>query len=418
MRGTSTAVALRLKSPTGRIFVARVIGLGAALVTLLITARLLGPDGRGHLTTFVVLTMIAATILGLGTGIGAYSLAASGEASADELASWVGIWFLAVILGSAIAGLALGVVGLLDDLLGPTWGILVPLLAIGAGLQYLAMALTQLATGLGRSGAAALGFGLPALCVMVASVGVAMVRPDAFSFMVAHVAGWLAAAVALVLVLSLSLRPSRRGLAVLLGRARPAAAGDIFNALSYRLDVLLLGLISGPASVGVYGLATQALEPIWIIATSVSNGLLIRLREAQREVWARITARTLPSVVLLSAAGGLVVVVLMPLFIGLVGRAFGPSQVVAVALVPGITFLAVSKVLAAYNIASGHLGLSSVVGTASLAVTTALDLLLMPTLGATGAALASTVGYGASMLLWIGVSRRWSTHRVPRHVEP
>ena len=416
MRDTSTALARRLAGPSGRIFAARVIGLGAALVTLLITARLLGPDGRGHLTTFAVLTMFAATILGLGSGIGAYSLAASGEASADELASWVAAWFLVVIVAAAIGVVALGTVSPLDSLLGASWATLVPLLAIGAGLQYLATALTQLATGLGRSGSAALGFGLPAVCVMIASVAVSIVRPDALSFMMAHVAGWLAAAVALAISLSISLRPSWRGLAILLGRARPAAAGDISNALSYRLDVLLLGLISGPASVGVYGLATQALEPIWILAASVSNGLLIRLRGAPQEAWARITAQRLPAVVLFSAAGGVVVVGVMPVFIGMVGRAFGPSQVVAAALVPGIVFLAVSKVLAAYNIASGRLALSSVAGAATLAITTTLDLLLMPTLGATGAALASTVGYCASMLLWVGASRRSARRHVPSHV--
>lgn len=418
MSRTSTGIAQRWANPSGRIFIARLIGLVAALVTVLITARVLGPEGRGHLATFAVLMMFAATILGLGTGVAGYSMAASSEAEAPELGGWIGAWCVAVIAFVAIVALALQHLGVLEHLLGSTSGMVVPLLAIGAGLQYLATALAQLATGLGRSGAAALGFGLPSLGAMVATVAVAIVGPDATWFMGAQVAGLLAAVVALAVVLRVSLRPSRRGLGALLRRGRPAAIGDISNALSYRLDVLLLGLISGSAGVGVYSLATQMLEPIWIFATSISNGLLIRLRDAPRKTWSRATARTLPAVILLSAAGGIAVVALMPIVINVTGRAFGASQIVGIALLPGVVCLAVSKVLAAYNIASGRLGLSSVVGVGSLSVTTALDLVLMPSLGATGAALASTIGYGASMSLWIMASHRWAARLEPPPVLP
>ena len=392
--------------PSSRLFVARAIGLTASIVTVLITARVLGPEGRGHVASFAVLTMTASTILGFGMGIGAYSLTASDGVDATALAPPFVLWACLVVGATTVIALATGAVGLLEAWVGPGGVILAPMAGLAAGTQFLSLGFTQFATGLGRSGVTALGYGLPSICIMIATLVAAVVMPSEPGFIGAQVAGWIVAATAMVVVLGLPIRPSSRGLRRLVARARTAGVGEVANALSYRLDVLILGPISGAGSVGIYSLAVQVLEPIWIVSSAASTGLLIRLRNIPRSEWWKTTSATLPLVIGLTALGAAGAIVLLPIMIAFVGRGFDQSQQVALVLAPGIVMLAVSKVLAAYNIASGRLGMSSFVGVATVVVTTALDLALMPRFGAIGAGIASSVGYGLSMVIWIVASRR------------
>ena len=404
--GRRAGVSLARLGPSSRLFLARSIGLTASVVTVLITARVLGPEGRGHVASFAVLTITASTILGFGMGIGAYSLTASDGVDAAALAPPFVLWACFVAAATTVIALAAAAIGLLEAWVGPGGAILGVMAGLAAGAQFLALGFTQFATGLGRSGITALGYGLPSICIMTATLVAAVVLPSGPGFIGAQVGGWFVAATVMIVALGLPIRPSTRGLRQLVRRARTAGVGEVANALSYRLDVLLLGPISGAASVGIYSLAVQVLEPIWIVSAAASTGLLIRLRAIPRPEWWKTTTATLPVVVGLTALGAIAAIVLLPIMIAFVGRGFDQSQQVAIVLAPGIVMLAVSKVLAAYNIASGRLGMSSFVGIATVLMTTVLDLALMPQLGAIGAGIASSVGYGLSMVMWIAASRR------------
>lgn len=394
--------------PSTLVFLARVISLGAAIVTVLITARTLGPEGRGHVAVFAVLVLTSSTVLGFGTGVAAYSLAALDGTSPAVIARALVSWSLGLTVVAGAIALGISWSGQLDRWLGRDADMASVLLGLGSGAQYLALALSQLATGTGRAGVTALGFGMPAVFTMVITILASLVAPGASSFMVAQVAGWMLAAVSLAAVLSVSLLPSRADIPALSVRARRAALGEVANALSYRLDILLLAAIAGPGSVGVYSLAVQVVEPVWIVATAMSSGLLLRLRHLPRPRWARVTVSRLPTAVLFSMFGVAAVIALIPLAVTYVGPGFEQTQGVAICLAPGVVALAVSKILAAYNIACGRLAMGSVVATVSVIATTALDLALIPMMGAFGAAIASSLGYGVSMLLWIVMSGLWA----------
>jgi O-antigen/teichoic acid export membrane protein len=395
-----------IRGPSSRIFIGRGLALVAGLITVLVTARALGPEGRGHVATFAVLISTASAVLGLGAGVAAYSLAARDGIDPIELGQTLVLWAVGVLGGSAALAVLAAGSGLLEAWLGSGDEGLVLLLGVGAGGQFLTVGLIQLSTGTGRATTTAVGFGLPAILVALATIVVTAAGPRADRYMFAQAAGWIASAIVLAVMLAIPLVPRSVALRAIVTRGRSAAIGDVANILSYRLDVLLLGLLSGSAAVGIYSLAVQILEPVWIVATSASNGLLIRFRDLPADAWAGATYRTARSIVLLTCLIAGAAVLLVPVAIAITGAGFRGAQTAAAALLPGIVMLAGSKILAAFHIASGRLGLSSGIATTSLACTTIADLSLMPFLGATGAAVASSIGYGLSMALWLIVSPR------------
>ena len=68
-------------------------------------------------------------------------------------------------------------------------------------------------------------------------------------------------------------------------------------------------------------------------------------------------------------------------------------------LMPGIVALSGTKVLSSYIFSQGQVVLNSVAALVALAVTLALDAVLIPQFGVDGAAAAASVAYAASLLV-------------------
>lgn len=394
--------------PAGAVFAARAAALSASLVTVLLTSRALGAEGRGVIATFGVVQLLGAVGLGLGTGAAAYVFISRDSRVAPGVAAALLAWT------AVVATATIGLVGAAQStgLLGPWFsgvaGPLPLLLGMGAAGQYLALACTQLAMGLSRTHYTAAGFAIPPVVVMLGAVLATAVSPEPDTYLLVLAGGWATAGALLFAGLRIWPAFDLRTLAALVQTGRAAAVGECANALSYRLDTLILGLLGGIGAVGIYSLAVQVLEPLWIVATSASSGLLIQYGAVKPGQWVAITRRSARVAGALTSVGVLLVLAVLPMLISFVGRQFQPSIFAAWALGPGTVFLSVSKVLAAYQVGSGRLWLGSAVASVSLAVTTGFDLILIPPLGATGAAIASSVGYGVSTVLWLIAFRRYS----------
>ncbi len=229
------------------------------------------------------------------------------------------------------------------------------------------------------------------------------------AYLAVHAASYVLAAVVMLAAIGTAVWPTRGMVRLVLRVSRAAAVGDISNALSYRFDVLVLGAIAGADAVGVYSLAVQALEPIWLIATAASSGLLITLAGSPVETWAERVRAVTRRVVLATFGGVSLVLLVFPGVVGLVGPTFALSPATAILLAPGVVALAGSKVLAAGQTAAGRLWLGSVIATAAVVVTTLLDLIIIPKLGPLGASVASSAGYGSSLAMWILVTRHFGS---------
>jgi len=77
----------------------------------------------------------------------------------------------------------------------------------------------------------------------------------------------------------------------------------------------------------------------------------------------------------------------------LLSRAFLGAYVPMLVLLPGVILLGLAKILFADILGRGYPQYSSIISGSSLVITIVLDLTLIPRMGITGAALASSVAY-------------------------
>jgi O-antigen/teichoic acid export membrane protein len=99
----------------------------------------------------------------------------------------------------------------------------------------------------------------------------------------------------------------------------------------------------------------------------------------------------------------------------LYGAAFGPAVAPARVLLAGMLLAGASGVASAYLYGRGTPGLNSIVLGIGLVITVVLDVLLIPTHGAMGAAIASTAAYLSTDAVLIGLLLRLSTPSNARH---
>lgn len=183
----------------------------------------------------------------------------------------------------------------------------------------------------------------------------------------------------------------------------------------YRVDLFLLNAAINPAVVGIYIVATQLAERLWILSQAVGVVILPRLAqldtdEAQR---LRLTPLITRWVTLLAFLGAIVMIVLgYPFIVVLYGAEYARAYLALVALLPGVVVLSGARVLANDLAARGRPETNMVVSIIALFVNIGANLALIPGYGIVGAALASTISYSLHGILTLGiyahiVERRW-----------
>ena len=178
--------------------------------------------------------------------------------------------------------------------------------------------------------------------------------------------------------------------------------------VSERIDILLMGLIASPAEVAVYAVAVRFAQTV-VVAASAAGAVmaphlverledLLSGRREELQVLIRSTARTALYVSLIAlvgfALGG-------PLFLKLFGAHYTKAYAPLVVLALGQVVCALMGPAAAVATLSGQPSIAITALMAGIVVNAALNLLLVPTLGANGAGLATASGMiCASVVAW------------------
>lgn len=194
--------------------------------------------------------------------------------------------------------------------------------------------------------------------------------------------------------------------------------GNLLWLMNLRLDFIILGVMSGPAVLGVYAVASKFAELMRLPATAVNYVLYPRFARMSGGSAAAELDRLLPRALLLTLAGtpllaGLVVVVLPRLY----GVAFQPAVVPACVLLVGLAVEGAAAVTSAYLWGTGRPGLNTWGMGVGVVATIGLDLALIPRHGALGAAIASSVAYLVTTSLLTVLARR-SSARATRNSSP
>ncbi len=391
-------------------------GFVVALNLLLgvLTARVLGPERRGVLTLVMTLplTLVYFADLGLSQA-NVYFLGRSKRPESSIVANSV---LIALVLG-AVVGLALwsirGLVlnTLLDDL--PSHYLvaillLVPLLLLytywmailRARQQFGLFNLLRLLIPLALLGCTAL-----ALLVIRGGIGWAVV-----AYLVGNA---LAIGISLFVVgrlvqfkLTFDWPLARESLAYGL----KSYLQNLIGHLTYRLDLYLVALFLPPAEIAFYGIATSIAEMSWYVPNAVGMVLFPKLSNELEERIHPLTAEACRHTLLITAAVTIAVTVVGVVAIPLVyGADYRPATLPLIALGPGVVAMSIYKVLTRNFSSRDRQQVSILIAGLGLALNLALDVLLIPRLGVTGAALASSCAYSAA-----GVAMLWAFRRDSR----
>lgn len=380
----------------------RVAVLGITFSVSVIVARALGPEGRG-------LYAVAAAITALGVQFGNLGFHSSNTyyvaRQRDLLPALFGnALAVAVALGTVIA-----LVALFAFVAFPTWRplpwpvLILALASIPFGLANLLF--SNLLLGLERikdfniCEMLKAFFGVGALGIVLVAFPV-----NPTTAYVAALTAWIAGACIAVLLVLHRLRCRPVVSVSLMVRTLPYGLKSYFACLAMflvlRVDLLMVKYLSGPLDAGHYSIAVTMANLLLLVPQVVGTLLFPRLagisHPSRRAAIARNTA-------ILVALGMLVLsAVALPfsrqLITAVYGTDFAPAALSFVWLAPGIICLSVNTIVMNYFASIGMPRITIYVPSLALVLNVFLNLHLIPTHGAIGAAIASSAACALMLL--------------------
>ncbi len=388
------------------LFAARMAGNAGFFVAVLILARGLGPSGRGTMAFVTVTALIVGHTSRLGLDHATTVFAAQRPSERPALLANL----LLFNAGSALIGGALAAVALL--VLGESR-------PAGVGATELAMlvfgtvavalwdesfllgcrALRPLGPRLAScgwlyAGLLFLGWALGMLSVLVALI--AWTVAQVLSALLMHT--WSAREFGLA-------RPNLRLLGSTIQYGFRASLGALSLILNNRIDQTLMGFMATEAALGVYAVAVNGAEPLLYLPQAVGLVLAPAIASGVATERTERTLRAFRSATLIAAASAGVAAALGPVLLPLVfGEPFRASVAPFLWLLPGVPGFVAMSIFTGALLGSSSPGRSSLGPFAALISGVALDVLLIPPYGASGAAAAASaafiVGGSCSLLLY------------------
>lgn len=385
-----------------------------ALPGSVVLARTLGPSGRGSYQVAVTASLIVLTVVLV--GLPQSQFRAWGSRSASEL--------LAV---SRLAGVVAGLVGLalclLVALVGweafdsdATWA----LVLIGASmpLQVHSSCLVVLLQSAGRTRRVNVAMGVSGFAqttgiLLLWAAELLTVRTTAGAYVMGLVIQWL-----------LLRRDGRT-----LGRATPRAplhlalvlarSGLVLQTfiiaqlLLLRIDVLFIAQIADMGEVGIYAVGVMLAELVWLVTDSLAQAMVERAVRDDEGIVLAVFLRAARMALALGLAAGVMAAVLAPVVVRLLfGRDFAPAAPVIALLMPGILAMGIWRTISPAVVRLGQIWTQPTYAGVALVANVALNVALIPSLGARGAAISSSAAY----LLAAALSLRWLLGRTGERV--
>ncbi len=181
--------------------------------------------------------------------------------------------------------------------------------------------------------------------------------------------------------------------------------------LNYRADMFLLNFLAGAGAVGIYAVTVGIGEKLWMVSGSVSTVLFPKIASMKNEDQQRNELTTLVArhVFWFNVLVGLILFFMANLFITILyGSEYLESAIALRFLIPGITFTGMSRVLANDIAGRGKPEINTFHSAIALVLNILVNFLLIPKMGVSGAALASTISYSSLTLLKVFAFSRLS----------
>lgn len=395
----------------GSTFLGQGVTLGLGIITGIMTARMLGPVGRGEYAAIIIWPMGIYLVLSLGISQG--------------IAFYLGRSTFAV----SEVGTAAAVIGLIQSALCVFIGLLIVpfvLAKYSPEVRHLGMLFvlfmpacilfpypSNLFQGLQDLQRFNLIRIIAPLVYCAGLFGLYFVRRGTLHAVIGlQVVGYVAALVVGLVMVATNLKPRLKW--------EPTAVGSIIhygfrvqatnltNYFNQRIDQLMLSLFVPPRELGLYAVAVTLSSAAIVFPQAAGIVTFSRGSSQQSEdAKATIGASFRASLIWLMISCSVLFVCAPVLIHAVFGAAFDGSIVACRILLPGALMTGLNQVLYNGSSAMGRPGLPSWAEGVSVALTAIGLYLLIPRYGYIGAAIVSSVAYTVSFLMMLGLAHRF-----------
>lgn len=171
----------------------------------------------------------------------------------------------------------------------------------------------------------------------------------------------------------------------------PTAIGNICKNLVLKVDILILGYLSGDASVGFYSIAVGLSEKLFLLPNSLQS-LIVHWVASEKDK--HFIEKVYKNLCYILSFGALILVIVSGPAIKILYPGFEPAIPVTYILIPATLMFSMYTIMAGYVLGSAHTKDYLFFNAAALVMNIVLNLLLIPKLGMQGAAIATLVSYG------------------------
>jgi O-antigen/teichoic acid export membrane protein len=391
------------------IFFANAFTLLSGVITSLLTAWALGPEGRGDLAVVVLWPNVVALLVGIGLPQAhRYYLARQPETFSQLFSNAL---LFTVVMGAVAYGAAELIVPKLIGVRRPEvmWLVRIYLINIPLALLYDLMA--GFLEGAREFKCAALArvifFGIQSVAYLLLWLTEHLsVRNAAYTMIVAQLINSLTALIGVWYVLRPRWQPGWGAWKMAMGYGLRYHPGVVTAFTTLRLDQLMLGGMASSVEIGLYFIAVRLSEITTVLASSVADVLMPEVAASKQiEASVQLLTKSLRQTIYIY---GLVLIPLLlgaPLLLQVVyGAEFlAASGTLRLLLLASLIWSAGAIVISGLN-GLGYPGLSTLARLASAIVTVFALLYWLPRYGIVGAALSSLLGYSVMLvvaLFWL-----------------
>lgn len=403
-RSLGSDIALNILRHIGKL----VLGLG--LFVLL--ARVLGPEGNGEYSVAILVPTLLSTFLNLGIPPANVYYVGREDVSV-RTAMWTSLILWA---GLSVAGLLVGI--LIVVFRAEQWFPSVPPLLLWITLfSFPAVLLEKLFLGLLQSVQDFERYNVAMLVAPTVTLAAAVVlvwgmNSGTLGAIFAFGGGYLVGAT----VAGFNVRPHleeeqedeewRSYVRTCIGYGWKAHLSNVLAFVNYRADLYLVNYFVSPAAAGIYVIAIRVAERMWILSKAVSTVILPRLAEMHGDEEKRKYLTPLISrwvlIVSIGACVGLGLIA-DPAIPWVFGQEYAEAVDVLYWFLPGIIIGSVARILANDIAARGHPELNLYTSFATVSANVVANVILIPEMGVTGGAIATTFAYSLNggLKVWL-----------------
>lgn len=384
-------------------FATRIFMTGVGLLTSVMIARALGPEGRGLLAA-------ATTVGAIGVQFGNIGLHASNTyyvaQNRDLLPTLLSnSLFISFGLGGLGAVSIWGIMFLLPNI-APVQGLLLlfSLAYIPFGLAYLL--LQNLLLGIqqvsdynkvGRT-TALVGAGVVGLLILGKKIS-----PETISGvgLLSAIASTIWVAFKLYKYIQKVSFPSRNWLKKTFSYGIKAYLAALFSFMVIRFDILMLQHMLGAEQTGFYSVAAGLVEKIYMLPVAIGTILFPKLSSLtnNKEKWLFVKKIISPIFIIVIGSITIAYFCVKPFISILYGSEFLPAVPAFASLLPGLGFLSMNIVFMNYFASIGMPSITVYSPGVAMIANILINMQLIPNLGIIGASISSDIAYGLMLIL-------------------